>query len=818
MASLTSTLDQPTSGEKIVAPAQVGPSFLGGLANLATLGVGAFARNSAQQSQIEDRNALNDTTKGIFELQKKFNSETRDGGNLSDADTSKSIADGFASGLPQEAIEGELQLARQKKAQDQGRISREAFDLGMENFISDMEAKHPDSFHLIASYLHDKGYEHYMVRGLETQNAAADSDANELIQAKQMAIKAAASIGLSGSADEMADQGRKVLDFQNKLKLLKEQREEHSAAAAEGRADAEFRRNQTDRTAFSAYGSMADTVMGNIYTTFSKAVTSAGDSPEAIARLQTDASKLIATSTDYKNRLRQQMEAAHIGSEAVNQVMEKIDGHVKAFQDLISGPTSQVANRTRSLTYLNTQFGLHMEESMPFFMWAKKLFGSDAALNIVFNGDPTTALSDELKGKIKTDIMHFDPTRENGGFKILEEMGALAKGDASLADVAPGKLTADHLKGLNASVKGNRERILNPAPDTPEETKAFLGSYGNVVIAANQINPGYKDLKGLDYALNSIAETANVATLDVLMKRPETHQQALGTFMASRGAVQHIFETAKDAYHGTGNDKLVIENGRWVAKVAPVRTNTQMGINPGDYRAGVASLAPSPLGDNQPLKKQAAIMNASVDYLVNTSRADPKMAKFSPDELRKFYMLGTPLPVKEGEKPVSPTWDQDMNQFERQLAKLSEKLPEAMPFKLPLSFASDKDAAVRTVLGEAGSETAAGKKAVAAVILNRAKQSGQSIQDVVLAHNQFEPWSNDSTAQKLLNIDPNSKEYKEAEALVEQAMSGDDPTGGATHFYAPKLQSKLGREKPSFDDGNGTAIGNHLFFKHGYTG
>lgn len=126
-----------------------------------------------------------------------------------------------------------------------------------------------------------------------------------------------------------------------------------------------------------------------------------------------------------------------------------------------------------------------------------------------------------------------------------------------------------------------------------------------------------------------------------------------------------------------------------------------------------------------------------------------------------------------------------------------------------VQFADDNDALIRTVIGEARGESPEGRLAVASVIRNRARQRGLSPSQVVLEPNQFEPWGNAETAQGLMSIRPDDPLYREVAA---QIASDQDPTGGASHFYAPKAQAALGREKPSWDNGTGRAIGNHLFF------
>lgn len=136
--------------------------------------------------------------------------------------------------------------------------------------------------------------------------------------------------------------------------------------------------------------------------------------------------------------------------------------------------------------------------------------------------------------------------------------------------------------------------------------------------------------------------------------------------------------------------------------------------------------------------------------------------------------------------------------------------------------AIDRDLAIRTVLAEAANQGPDGMAAVAAVIRNRAsakggKYGGSSPAEVVTARNQFEPW-NDAGKGKPndpLSYAPGSPKYEQAAQIVDGVFSGaiKDPTGGATHFYAPAAQAALGRKPPSWAKGQqGLKIGDHMFF------
>lgn len=145
-----------------------------------------------------------------------------------------------------------------------------------------------------------------------------------------------------------------------------------------------------------------------------------------------------------------------------------------------------------------------------------------------------------------------------------------------------------------------------------------------------------------------------------------------------------------------------------------------------------------------------------------------------------------------------------------QAPRQSATQPRRQPAQRPrVQFADDRDAAIRTLIGEADGQPEIGVQAVAGVIRNRAASRGQSVADVVTAPYQFEPWGAPESAQRLMAISPNDPRYIRAAAAWD---SGIDPTNGADHFYAPGLQAALGRDRPSFDNGTGRRIGDHLFF------
>jgi N-acetylmuramoyl-L-alanine amidase len=139
---------------------------------------------------------------------------------------------------------------------------------------------------------------------------------------------------------------------------------------------------------------------------------------------------------------------------------------------------------------------------------------------------------------------------------------------------------------------------------------------------------------------------------------------------------------------------------------------------------------------------------------------------------------------------------------------------------LPAWVTPEEDSVVRTVWGEARGEPPEGQQAVASVIQNRADQSGTSRSDVVFAPGQFEPWNDARTRPALEKLDPNSAEYQKIFTNIQPILAGTgkDVTNGSTYFYSPTAQAALGRDTPTWAQGQtpSVVIGNHQFYKLPY--
>jgi spore germination cell wall hydrolase CwlJ-like protein len=137
------------------------------------------------------------------------------------------------------------------------------------------------------------------------------------------------------------------------------------------------------------------------------------------------------------------------------------------------------------------------------------------------------------------------------------------------------------------------------------------------------------------------------------------------------------------------------------------------------------------------------------------------------------------------------------------------------PSPLDPPSGNSRDMLARALLAEAGNQGPVGMQAVANVVRNRAASGnfgGDTVEGVLQKPYQFEPFNTATGRGKMAAMDPNSPRFQEALGAIDRAYTGNDPTMGATHFYAPKAQAALGRPAPKWDNGTGVDIGDHRFF------
>lgn len=135
----------------------------------------------------------------------------------------------------------------------------------------------------------------------------------------------------------------------------------------------------------------------------------------------------------------------------------------------------------------------------------------------------------------------------------------------------------------------------------------------------------------------------------------------------------------------------------------------------------------------------------------------------------------------------------------------------------------DRDALIRTIIGEAAHQGPKGWAAVAEVVVNRTEDTRwpNSIYDVVHQPKQFSAWNSEAAEGNDLVRDygPDTGIYEQVGNVVDQVLAGNvtSGVGDATHYYSPSAMRVPG-SKPNWWDtevarANTTPIrvGDHIF-------
>lgn len=128
-------------------------------------------------------------------------------------------------------------------------------------------------------------------------------------------------------------------------------------------------------------------------------------------------------------------------------------------------------------------------------------------------------------------------------------------------------------------------------------------------------------------------------------------------------------------------------------------------------------------------------------------------------------------------------------------------------------MAGDKDILAQTVYHEARGEGAQGWRAVAFVIMtraraNRSRWGGSSVSDVCKQQFQFECWNAGRNTE--INDTTTYNAIKKVTDRIYEGSDRDDPTGGADHYNNPRKEGY-----PPWTGGctPTVKIGNHQFYK-----
>ena len=127
---------------------------------------------------------------------------------------------------------------------------------------------------------------------------------------------------------------------------------------------------------------------------------------------------------------------------------------------------------------------------------------------------------------------------------------------------------------------------------------------------------------------------------------------------------------------------------------------------------------------------------------------------------------------------------------------------------------TDRELLARTIMAEAGNQGPIGMMGVGSVIMNRLQNPsyGNDFTSVILQPGQFSAWNSvtgyagGEQGQNMSKIQPSEQAYMVADQILDGNYN--DPTGGATHYYNPRISNPNWGQQAG---GDWQQIGAHLF-------
>ena len=811
MASLTDTLNQPTSGKGMTNAPKPGPSIFSAIAEP----ISGFI------SGMDDRDRYA-RGKAADVRQAKADAREETGVKASNA----------AAGLEVRIRQKIGKLTNTQTAANQGRVNYGAVDMERDAGIQELITQFPEHVADIMKQYKTSGFTSVLFReqeALDKQNEAVDAS---IISRNNDYRRLAVDHGLdpNGSDESLITAGRVIAIEDDRLKRAREADAADRAAAAEGRAIQAAAKPLREEEMFGATVNKLNITVTSMREQIDGFITAAGTDAERQARLNEVTPQIFLSINRERQKALNEL-GPSASKELVDRINTTFDDLQKQVTDSFTGDLSYIKSAQRIQDIFKTEFKMNAGQSMKAFSGLAEMFGGTQVLISIF-ADGKIPFSKEVKDQVEQELRSYNTAGAKAGREHLLNAARLIKGETKLQDLTAEQAVVQ-MPTMAATVTGAQVEILKGSKDVAT-LSAFANSYNVLTDAALSVQPGRRDVSGLWAGTRIFASPGSRAALEALVANPETRDRGVLAIQGSRLAATQALIVARQANTtkntfsnatpdkpsasqnlvfglnpATGKNEYFIqfdergfERSLGSVQYPPGATAETRKLFDQQLRANASKLDPS-------TRDRISIMNASLEHLVETAKYDESIPPDATQkQIREHYGRGTPYVTVKGKRMLTSdeAFDEALDKYENDL-----KSENSSPYPVrrsDIKFVSPTDAIVRTIIGE----DPANAVAIASVILNRAGGSLERVEEVLLAKDQFEPWNNPGTTTRLLKLDPNSKQYKDIEAKITPILNGSVKRETYDHFYAPATQAKLGRKPPDFDNGKGVDLGQTRFF------
>lgn len=661
MATLTADLPLANSSRRIIDPGSDGPSWLQGLASGATKAVNAIsgvmeeneasnrrsraeeaaaresaARNAAAGVAIDHALGRNDFAEPVAEPAPNMEPiHTPFDNNLEGAPP------------PADVVNSVDEARRARAAEQQGRAPSGSSRIVLERSLNRLLADFPDQAANILKEFRENGFDHYLMRERDTEEALNDDSVQQRLRIRQGYIDTAVRMHVvmpGTSPDEAAAVGQLLGRQEFLLKQQREIDEENRRAAAEGRSANTAAQEQLDRDVTANFGAtMSAALMPSFNAIKNLASTANGDAsflemmPDALNSLDLTAFNIITAA--------QQNDAP---PETIAAMREQWKGMRSNLVDLISGPGSELGVSTAVLESMQTTMNINMAQALPVFVAMKDMFGM-AGLESFFGENPANALPPELRDSIRREISGVQGAIDTDGERVtIATIAQMLRGELSIEQMSERQARVALPAMVNA-VRGQAPAIRQGGGNV----QAFVNGNLAVANAALEIQPGNGNAQTEAMVIGNImSNDVRAADLELMRRDPQSGQIMIE---AKRATAQHLLQNINNG-NSRGNAQDT-NNGLWVVQYQNGRYQTV--ITDASYRTWAMSQyqgrTNALIGTTRPiatldemrrrgpprgLRDRIGGINLAVDYLVETNQFDDRFNGVGATEAREFFVTG----------------------------------------------------------------------------------------------------------------------------------------------------------------------------------
>jgi hypothetical protein len=706
MAKLTDTLGTERSGKETMQPVSPGPSLFEGLATLGTTVLDAQegAANTREQADAKRRQAEKDALEkekleaSNAAAQSLFNIGSFDPTTLNPVPTDAKLPPPVDSELPGLSVSDERAVAGAgaviskaatlDTAVQQGRMTRQTYELMIESEIRRLFALYPNQKALVYAAFDKAAIEHPIFSEMRRLEEQEDLEFKAQAKREEEWIDAAANLeGFSTDThtrEQLMKAGRDALAAKNQGEIARAQADEAREAARFSKEEKKAANEAASLGTYSEYMSTAGIYVSDMVDQVRSLVINGEIPPEQLTKIADTLipnfkSKGMAMIDKWSAEARgKHMSEEHIEKMRKN-LTDTLDNVLEDFDP--ANPVNVLQRNARLYKILETTSQLKGEQMVPLFNMLKRTFGTGPELEAIvqqFFADPKVgvAIGHEMKN-----FSLLDDQEQT--VRLKTAIAILTDKHTQLRDLTPeqGKQALQDAAQYRARIMGSAVSGTNARAE-----ELALNATGKIAIAGVDVGFGAPTADLLNVS-SLLASDETYKLLKQSARRPENEEMAGLIADSSRAAVQkNLIALSQKGANANPFFRIVYDIGAREFIIKPTGKKPPNKFRPGSDMGLGGGFMPGLKEEVKPDKQLEEIrvaLNKDLKFLEATSTFEDELplAKASLVERALYYAKGeVPASLKaKRELDKTPTAAALLSQLDKMWAEADAKLGEIEP-------------------------------------------------------------------------------------------------------------------------------------------